>query len=92
MEYFNTLRRLQKPVIMLEYIGENHGLPQAANQRDYTARMLEFFDHYLKGAPAPEWLTKGVPRLQMEDHLKERAKPKTPSKKITTTDQPSRER
>ena len=29
VEYFNTLRRLQKPVIMLEYIGENHGLAQA---------------------------------------------------------------
>jgi hypothetical protein len=26
VEYFNTLRRMQKPVIMLEYIGENHGL------------------------------------------------------------------
>ena len=30
VEYFNTLRRLQKPVIMLEYVGENHGLAQAA--------------------------------------------------------------
>ncbi len=26
IEYFNTLRRLDKPVIMLEYKGENHGL------------------------------------------------------------------
>jgi dipeptidyl aminopeptidase/acylaminoacyl peptidase len=85
VEYFNTLRRLQKPVIMLEYTGENHGLRKPANQRDYTARMLEFFDHHLKGAPAPDWMVKGVPRLQMEEHLKERAKPKTPPKKITTT-------
>jgi hypothetical protein len=37
--------------------------------------MMEFFDHYLKGAPAPDWMTKGVPRLQMEEHLKLRAKP-----------------
>ena len=29
VEYFNTLRRLQKPVIMLEYVGENHGLREA---------------------------------------------------------------
>ncbi len=85
MEYFNTLRRLQKPVIMLEYIGENHGLRKPANQRDYTVRMMEFFDHYLKGAPAPDWMTKGVPRLQMEEHLKLRAKP-TPKKVITTSD------
>ena len=26
IEYYNTLRRLQKPVILLEYLGENHGL------------------------------------------------------------------
>ena len=35
--------------------------------------MKEFFDHHLKGAPAPKWMTDGVPRLEMEDHLKERA-------------------
>ena len=84
VEYYNTLRRLQKPVIMLEYVGENHGLRKPSNQRDYTVRMLEFFDHHLKGAPAPDWMKKGVPRLKMEEHLKERAKPKPPTK-ITTT-------
>jgi len=84
LEYFNTLRRMQKPVIMLEYIGENHGLRKPANQRDYTARMMEFFDHYLKGALAPDWMEKGVPRLKMEEHLKERAKPKPVAKKIAT--------
>jgi dipeptidyl aminopeptidase/acylaminoacyl peptidase len=85
VEYYNTLRRLQKPVIMLEYVGENHGLRKPANQRDYTVRMKEFFDHHLQGAPAPDWMKEGVPRLKMEEHLKERAKPKTPPKKITTT-------
>jgi dipeptidyl aminopeptidase/acylaminoacyl peptidase len=85
VEYYNTLRRLQKPVIMLEYVGENHGLRKPANQRDYTVRMLEFFNHYLKGEPAPEWMVKGVPRLKMEEHLKERATPKTPAKITTTT-------
>ena len=73
LEYFNTLRRMGKPVIMLEYLGENHGLRKPANQRDYTARMKEFFDHYLKGTPAPDWMVNGVPRLKMEDHLKARA-------------------
>ena len=85
VEYFNTLRRMQKPVIMLEYIGENHSLAKPANQRDYTVRMKEYFDHYLMGAPAPEWMVSGVPRLKMDDHLKDRAKAKTPAKKITTT-------
>ena len=48
--------------------------------------MMEFFDHYLKGAPAPDWIVNGVPRLKMEDHLKERAaKANTASAKKTTT-------
>jgi len=79
VEYYNTLRRLGKNVIMLEYIGENHGLAKRANQQDYTLRMKEFFDHYLKGAPAPAWMTDGVPRLEMEQHLKERANLKKPA-------------
>jgi acetyl esterase/lipase len=73
VEYFNTLRRLKKPVVMLEYVGENHGLRKPANQRDYTVRMKEFFDHHLNGALAPPWLVEGVQRLDMETHLKERA-------------------
>jgi dipeptidyl aminopeptidase/acylaminoacyl peptidase len=70
VEYFNTLRRLGKKVVMLEYPGENHGLAKPANQQDYTVRMKEFFDHFLMGKPAPDWWTKGVPRLQMEDYIK----------------------
>jgi hypothetical protein len=26
--------------------------------------MKQFFDHYLKDAPAPQWITEGVPQLQ----------------------------
>lgn len=74
IEYYNTLRRLKKPVIMLEYVGENHGLQKPANQKDYTVRMKEFFDHYLMGKPAPAWYTEGVPYLDLKEHLKERAK------------------
>jgi len=72
VEYYSTLRRLGKPVVMLEYPGENHGLAKPANQQDYTVRMKEFFDHYLMGKPAPDWWTKGVPRLEMEDYIKQR--------------------
>jgi dipeptidyl aminopeptidase/acylaminoacyl peptidase len=74
IEYYNTLRRLQKPVIMLQYKGENHGLEKLANRRDYTIRMREYFDHYLMGKPAPTWIKEGVPHLKMDDHLKERLK------------------
>jgi dipeptidyl aminopeptidase/acylaminoacyl peptidase len=70
--YFNTLRQLDKNVILLEYVGENHGLARPVNQKDYAIRQREWFDHYLKGAPAPDWMTKGVPRIQMDDHFAER--------------------
>ena len=67
--YYNTLRQLGKDVVFLEYVGENHGLARPVNQKDYAIRMGEYFDHYLKGAPAPEWLKNGIPRLKMEEHL-----------------------
>lgn len=73
VEYYNTLRRMGKNVVMLEYVGENHGLAKQANRQDYTVRMKEFFDHWLMGKPAPKWYTDGVPRLEMEEHLKQRA-------------------
>ncbi|HWP55000.1 MAG TPA: prolyl oligopeptidase family serine peptidase [Pyrinomonadaceae bacterium] len=78
VEYYNTLRRLQKPVVMLEYIGENHGLAKRANQKDYTVRMKEFFDHFLMGKPMPKWYEEGVQRLQMDDHLRTRLQPAKP--------------
>ncbi|MEN6560386.1 MAG: prolyl oligopeptidase family serine peptidase [Acidobacteriota bacterium] len=74
IEYYNTLRRLKKTVLMLQYVGENHGLQKPANQKDYTVRMKEFFDHYLMGKPAPAWYTDGVPYLDLKEHLKERAR------------------
>jgi dipeptidyl aminopeptidase/acylaminoacyl peptidase len=74
IEYFNTLRRLGKPVVMLQYKGENHGLAKAPNQRDYAVRMREFFDHHLRGQPAPAWLREGVSHLDHEGHIKERMK------------------
>jgi dipeptidyl aminopeptidase/acylaminoacyl peptidase len=74
IQYFNTLRRLQKPVVMLQYKGENHGLVKPENRKDYTVRMKEFFDYYLKDKPAPKWLLEGVPHLQLKEHLEERAK------------------
>ncbi|MEJ7812307.1 MAG: prolyl oligopeptidase family serine peptidase [Gemmatimonadaceae bacterium] len=70
--YYNTLRQLGKDVILLEYVGENHGLARPVNQKDYAIRMREWFDTYLTGAPAPDWMKEGVPRLKMDEHLKSR--------------------
>ena len=79
--YYNTLRQLGKDVILLEYVGENHGLARPVNQKDYAVRMSEWFDHYLTGKPAPDWMVKGVPRLKMEEHLKERKEMNKPQPK-----------
>jgi dipeptidyl aminopeptidase/acylaminoacyl peptidase len=75
IEYFNTLRRLGKKVILLQYKGENHGLSKPEDMKDYTVRMREFFDHYLKGAPAPKWMEDGIPLLKMKEHLDSRKVP-----------------
>lgn len=74
VEYFNTLKRLQKPVMMLQYKGENHGLVKPQNRKDYTVRMREYFDYYLKSKPMPGWMEQGVPVLKMKEHLEGRSK------------------
>ncbi|WP_448518707.1 prolyl oligopeptidase family serine peptidase [Rhodoflexus sp.] len=64
IEFFMALKRLRKPVWMLNYNGEKHGLTQRKNRKDFTIRMSQFFDHYLKGAPMPAWMEKGVPMIE----------------------------
>jgi dipeptidyl aminopeptidase/acylaminoacyl peptidase len=64
IEMFSALRRLGKPVWMLTYNNEAHGLRQRKNQKDFAIRMLQFFDHYLMGQPAPVWMTKGIPAIE----------------------------
>jgi dipeptidyl aminopeptidase/acylaminoacyl peptidase len=73
IEYFNALRRLKKPVVLIQYKGENHGLAKMPNRKDYSVRMMEFFDHHLKGSQAPEWWSKGVPKLELDEHLEDKA-------------------
>lgn len=62
VEFFTSLRRLGKKVWMLQYDGEGHSLePFESAALDFHTRVLQFFDHYLKGAEAPKWMTNGVP-------------------------------
>lgn len=63
MNFYQALRYNGKEAIMLAYPGEGHGLRGVANRRDLTIRYFDFFDHHLKGAPAPAWMTSGVPYL-----------------------------
>lgn len=61
IELFTGLRRLNKPVWLLNYNGEAHNLMQRKNRKDIQIREQQFFDWLLKGdRPAP-WLKEGVP-------------------------------
>jgi dipeptidyl aminopeptidase/acylaminoacyl peptidase len=64
IEYYLGLRRLNKEVYLFNYNGEPHNLRRRPNQKDYTRRLQEFFDHFLKGAPKPGWMEAGIPFIQ----------------------------
>ena len=70
MNFYNALRYYEKDAVLLAYPNEGHGLRGLANRRDLTVRFFEFFDHYLKGAPAPKWLKEGVPFLKKATEAK----------------------
>jgi dipeptidyl aminopeptidase/acylaminoacyl peptidase len=61
IEFYLALRRTGKHAVFLQYRGEPHHPQKYPNKLDYSIKMKEFFDHYLKGAPAPDWWSKGVP-------------------------------
>jgi dipeptidyl aminopeptidase/acylaminoacyl peptidase len=63
IELFTALRRLGKQTWMLTYNGEAHNLLQRKNSKDLSARMMQFFDHFLKDAPMPVWMKEGVPAI-----------------------------
>ncbi len=65
IELFVALRRLNKPSWMVNYNGEPHNLrAKSPACKDWSIRMMQFFNHYLKGKPAPEWLIKGIPAIK----------------------------
>jgi dipeptidyl aminopeptidase/acylaminoacyl peptidase len=61
IEYFSALRRLGKTTWLIQYNGEDHGLTERRNRKDWSIRLGQFFGHYLKDEPAPRWMTEGVP-------------------------------
>ncbi len=64
IEFYTALRRLNKPVWMLNYNGEPHWPTKWENIRDFNIRMSQFFDHYLKEAPEPIWMENGIPAVE----------------------------
>jgi dipeptidyl aminopeptidase/acylaminoacyl peptidase len=70
IELYNIARRARKNVVMVAYMGEDHGLRQKRNQMDYQRRILAWFGHYLKGEPAEPWITEGQSYLDRESEIK----------------------
>jgi dipeptidyl aminopeptidase/acylaminoacyl peptidase len=64
LEFYAAARRLGKDVIFLSYPGEPHHLGKEENQKDFQLRMKQYFDHHLKGMPAPDWMINGIPFLK----------------------------
>jgi hypothetical protein len=64
IEYFNGLRRLEKPAWFLNYNGEPHWPVKWQNKLDFNIRMEQFFDYYLLDAPMPSWMKRGVPAVE----------------------------
>ena len=64
IELYTGMRRLQKPVWLLNYNGDDHNLMKNANRFDLSIRMRQFFDHYLMGQEAPVWLKEGIPAVK----------------------------
>ena len=73
LAFYNALLFNGKKAVLLAYPSEGHHLGGVANQKDLTVRFMAVFDHYLKGAPVPTWLSEGVPYLK-KDEKKEPAK------------------
>jgi dipeptidyl aminopeptidase/acylaminoacyl peptidase len=70
IEMFMALKRLNKPAWLLQYNGEDHNLRLRKNRKDLSIRLSQFFDYYLKGAPAPLWMTEGLPAVEKGRTLK----------------------
>lgn len=78
IELYGTLRRMQKPHVLLVYADENHGLAKKENRIDYMNRQTEWFDHFLLKKEAPKWITEGISleeRVKFEEKHKPKPKP-----------------
>lgn len=60
IELFMALKRCGKTAWMLNYNKEPHNLKSRPARMDWTIRMHQFFDHYLKDVPAPRWMIEGI--------------------------------
>ncbi len=70
LEFYNAARRTGKQVIFLSYPDEPHHLAKPENQKDFLVRMKQFFDHYLKDTPQPDWMANGLPQVRKGETIR----------------------
>lgn len=68
LEMFLALHRLGKKVWWPQYDQGGHTLGSQKDQRDFTIRYTQFFDHYLKNAPPPHWMTTSILQEKKESN------------------------
>jgi dienelactone hydrolase len=64
IEMFTAMKRLNKPVWLLQYNGEDHNLVERKNRKDLSIRLAQFFDYWLKDVKPAEWMINGLPATQ----------------------------
>ncbi|HEY1977602.1 MAG TPA: prolyl oligopeptidase family serine peptidase [Candidatus Baltobacteraceae bacterium] len=55
IEFVTAMRRLGKMAYLFSYDGEFHGLHWREQQKNWTVRLDQWFDYWLKDAPRPAW-------------------------------------
>jgi predicted esterase len=58
-EFYSGLRRMGKRVWLLQYDNGGHMI-DGEDALDYTIRIKQFFDHYLKDSACPRWMLYGI--------------------------------
>ena len=69
VEFFIALRRLRKPAWLLNYNEADHWPTKIRDKKDFQIRMSQFFDHYLKEKPMPEWMQEGIPATEKKTNM-----------------------
>lgn len=60
IEFYLTLRRLNKKHIMLLYPDEKHSILNQPNQKDLLDRVQQWFGYYLKDELPSSWISEGI--------------------------------
>ncbi len=86
IEFFVGLRRMGKKAWMLVYSEGNHGI-EGKEADDFSIRMMQFFDYYLKDKPAPIWMLDSSKDMNRKDSLELDSKGRIPGPNLLTAEE-----